>query len=42
MDRREKIACVSAGRMGRGIAIVFSYPGHDITIVDAKARPADA
>ena len=42
LDRCEKIACVGAGRMGRGIAIVFSYAGYDVTIVDAKMRPAEA
>ena len=32
------IACLGAGRMGRGIAVVFAYAGHDVTIVDFKPR----
>lgn len=27
--------------MGRGIAVHFAYAGHDVTLVDLKARPAD-
>lgn len=39
----ETIAAVGAGRMGRGIAVVFAYAGHPVTLVDLKARPdADA
>src|SRR5688500_16320751 len=38
----EKIACLGAGRMGRGIAVVFAYAGHDVAIVDFKARDAEA
>jgi 3-hydroxybutyryl-CoA dehydrogenase len=37
---REKIACLGAGRMGRGIAAVFAYAGHPVEIVDFKPRPA--
>ena len=36
------IACLGAGRMGRGVAVVFAYAGHDVTIVDFKARDAEA
>jgi 3-hydroxybutyryl-CoA dehydrogenase len=36
---REKIACLGAGRMGRGIAAVFAYAGHPVEIVDFKPRP---
>lgn len=36
------IACVGAGRMGRGIAVVFAYAGHDVTLVDLKPREAAA
>jgi len=36
---RERIACLGAGRMGRGIAVVFAYAGHPVSIVDFKARP---
>lgn len=35
---REGIACLGAGRMGRGIAVVFAYAGHEVTLVDFKAR----
>jgi len=35
---RPPIACLGAGRMARGIAVVFAYAGHRVTIVDAKAR----
>ena len=34
------IAAAGAGRMGRGIAIVFAYAGHDVALVDLKERPA--
>jgi 3-hydroxybutyryl-CoA dehydrogenase len=39
---RERIACLGAGRMGRGIAVVFAYAGHPVTIVDFKPRAAGA
>jgi 3-hydroxybutyryl-CoA dehydrogenase len=35
------IAAAGAGRMGRGIAVVFAYAGHDVALVDLKARPAE-
>jgi 3-hydroxybutyryl-CoA dehydrogenase len=35
---RPSIACIGAGRMGRGIAVVFAYAGHEVTVVDFKAR----
>ena len=38
MTARERIACLGAGRMGRGIAVVFAYAGHDVAIVDFKPR----
>ena len=38
MTARAPIVCLGAGRMGRGIAIVFAYAGHDVTIVDFKTR----
>jgi 3-hydroxybutyryl-CoA dehydrogenase len=28
--------------MGRGIAVVFAFAGHDVTVVDFKRRPAEA
>jgi 3-hydroxybutyryl-CoA dehydrogenase len=40
MTRREIVAAAGAGRMGRGIAIVFAYAGHDVRLVDLKARDA--
>ena len=33
-----KIATLGAGRMGRGIAVVFAFAGHDVTMVDFKPR----
>jgi 3-hydroxybutyryl-CoA dehydrogenase len=38
MNNRERIACLGAGRMGRGIAVVFAYAGHAVTLVDFKPR----
>ncbi|WP_408068562.1 3-hydroxybutyryl-CoA dehydrogenase [Vineibacter terrae] len=37
---RAAVACLGAGRMGRGIAVAFAYAGHDVTLVDLKPRPA--
>src|SRR6185437_14985916 len=34
---RPVIACLGAGRMGRGIAVAFAYAGHDVTMIDVKA-----
>jgi 3-hydroxybutyryl-CoA dehydrogenase len=31
------IACLGAGRMGRGIAVAFAYAGHPVTMIDIKA-----
>jgi len=36
--KKELITCLGAGRMGRGIAIVFAYAGHDVSLVDFKPR----
>jgi 3-hydroxybutyryl-CoA dehydrogenase len=33
-----KIACVGAGRMGRGIALAFTLAGREVTLVDLKPR----
>ncbi|PWT88570.1 MAG: 3-hydroxyacyl-CoA dehydrogenase, partial [Proteobacteria bacterium] len=41
MTRRAKIACLGAGRMGRGIAVAFAYAGHTVTMVDVKVRSAE-
>ena len=35
---RPAIACLGAGRMGRGIAVAFAYAGHHVTMIDIKAR----
>src|SRR3984957_7678269 len=35
---RPAIACLGAGRMGRGIAVAFAYAGHRVTMIDVKAR----
>jgi 3-hydroxybutyryl-CoA dehydrogenase len=40
MSHRQAIACLGAGRMARGIAVVFAYAGHRVTIIDVKARAA--
>jgi 3-hydroxybutyryl-CoA dehydrogenase len=39
---RQPIACLGAGRMGRGIAVVFAFAGHDVTVIDFKPREPDA
>ena len=39
MSARERIACLGAGRMGRGITVVFAYAGHEVAVVDCKPRP---
>jgi 3-hydroxybutyryl-CoA dehydrogenase len=36
---RPTIACLGAGRMGRGIAVAFAYAGHAVTMIDVKSRP---
>jgi 3-hydroxybutyryl-CoA dehydrogenase len=37
---RPAIACLGAGRMGRGIAVACAYAGHAVTMVDVKPRSA--
>ena len=39
---KELIACVGAGRMGRGMAVAFAFSGHPVHLVDAKPRDAAA
>jgi 3-hydroxybutyryl-CoA dehydrogenase len=39
---RTPIACLGAGRMGRGIAVVFAYAGHTVSLLDFKARDEGA
>jgi 3-hydroxybutyryl-CoA dehydrogenase len=41
VSARARIACLGAGRMGRGIAVVFAYAGHEVVVVDCKRRPRD-
>jgi len=38
MTARMRIACLGAGRMGRGIAVAFAYAGHAVTMIDVKER----
>jgi 3-hydroxybutyryl-CoA dehydrogenase len=38
---RSTIACLGAGRMGRGIAVAFAYAGHTVIMIDVKARPGE-
>jgi 3-hydroxybutyryl-CoA dehydrogenase len=40
VSERGAIACLGAGRMARGIAVVFAYAGHRVTIIDVKTRDA--
>ena len=35
---RGAIACLGAGRMGRGMAVAFAYAGHPVIMIDVKAR----
>ena len=42
MSRLALIGALGAGRMGRGIAHAFAYAGHDVVLIDAKARSAAA
>src|ERR1700693_1858070 len=38
---RSVIACLGAGRMGRGIAVAFAYAGHAVVMIDVQARSAE-
>ena len=38
MSGRATIACLGAGRMARGLAVVFAYAGYPVSIVDLKPR----
>jgi 3-hydroxybutyryl-CoA dehydrogenase len=35
---RAIVACIGAGRMGRGIAHAFAYAGHEVRLIDSKTR----
>ncbi|MFO1116083.1 MAG: 3-hydroxybutyryl-CoA dehydrogenase [Beijerinckiaceae bacterium] len=37
-----RVATLGAGRMGRGLAVVFAFAGHKVDMVDFKARDAEA
>ncbi len=37
-----RFAALGAGRMGRGIAHAFAYAGHEVWLIDAKPRSAEA
>jgi 3-hydroxybutyryl-CoA dehydrogenase len=41
MSARPLVACLGAGRMGRGIAVAFAYAGHAVIMIDVKARSAE-
>ncbi len=41
MTTRAPIACLGAGRMGRGIAVAFAYAGHRVTMIDVKPRSTE-
>lgn len=38
---KPRIAAVGAGRMGRGLAHVFAYAGHEVALIDVKERPSE-
>ena len=38
---RQAIACLGAGRMGRGITVAFAYAGHAVVMIDVKVRSAE-
>ena len=39
---RPIVACVGAGRMGRGMAHCFAYAGYEVHLLDAKARSVES
>ena len=41
VSSRPTIACLGAGRMGRGIAVAFAYAGHAVTMIDVKPRTGE-
>ena len=41
-ETRPLVACLGAGRMGRGIATAFAYAGHRVRLIDVKTREASA
>jgi 3-hydroxybutyryl-CoA dehydrogenase len=41
MTASPAIACLGAGRMGRGIAVAFAYAGHAVIMIDVKPRASE-
>ena len=41
MTDKPIVAAIGAGRMGRGLAHVFAYAGHEVRLLDVKERDAD-
>jgi 3-hydroxybutyryl-CoA dehydrogenase len=41
MTDKPIVAAIGAGRMGRGLAHVFAYAGHDVRLLDVKERGAE-
>ena len=39
---KQVIGCLGAGRMGRGIAVVFAFAGHQVVVIDFKKRESSA
>ena len=42
MSDLARIGALGAGRMGRGIAHAFAFAGHEVVLIDAKPRTAEA
>ena len=42
MTIKPVIAAIGAGRMGRGLAHVFAYAGHDVRLLDVKERDTES
>jgi 3-hydroxybutyryl-CoA dehydrogenase len=40
MSGKPVVAAIGAGRMGRGLAHVFAYAGHEVRLLDVKERSA--
>ena len=42
MTEKPVVAAIGAGRMGRGLAHVFAYAGHDVRLLDVKERDTES
>lgn len=42
MSAKPVVAAIGAGRMGRGLAHVFAYAGHEVRLLDVKERDASS